>query len=96
MSVPTAGQASATYKAPRSPFKDGKPDLSGIWQAVNKALISHLEAHGARSSPLPQLGAALDFPAELGVVEGDEIPYRPGAAAKKKENLANRLTRDSE
>ena len=32
------GQAeTSTYKAPRSPFKDGKPDLNGIWQANNTA-----------------------------------------------------------
>jgi hypothetical protein len=32
----------------------------------------------------------------LGVVEGEEIPYLPEAAAKKKENFANRLTLDPE
>jgi hypothetical protein len=35
-------------------------------------------------------------PAGLGIVEGDEIPYRPEALAKKKENEANWLQRDPE
>jgi hypothetical protein len=39
------------------------------------------------------VGAA---PAGVGVVEGDEIPYLPEAAAKKKENFANRLSADPE
>ena len=34
------------------------------------------------------------MPAGLGVVEGDAIPYQPAAAAKKKENSANRATLD--
>src|ERR1700719_564086 len=33
-------------------------------------------------------------PPGQGVVEGNEIPYQPWAAAKKKENLANRTTLD--
>ena len=33
------------------------------------------------------LGAAGAVPAGLGVVEGGELPYRPEALAKKKENL---------
>jgi hypothetical protein len=35
-------------------------------------------------------------PAGLGVVEGDEIPYQPWAAARQKENFANRATADPE
>ena len=32
----------------------------------------------------------------MGVVEGDEIPYQPWAAAKKKENAEHWLERDPE
>ena len=93
--LPAAGQTPSTYKAPRSPFKDGKPDLSGIWQANNTANWD-IQAHAARQGPVLALGAAFSVPAGLGVVEGDEIPYQPWAAAKKKENAANWLTLDPE
>jgi hypothetical protein len=64
---------------------DGKPDLSGIWQAVNSAAWNILP-HSAEDG----------VPAGLGVVEGNEIPYRPEAAAKQRENFANRATLDPE
>jgi len=78
LAAPAAGQA-----LPRT--ADGKPDLSGIWQAVNTANWNIL-AHAAEK----------DVPAGLGVVEGDQIPYQPWAAAKKKENYENWLSRDPE
>ena len=81
--IPTAGQAPATYKAPRSPFKDGKPDLNGIWQANNTANWD-IQGHAARQGPILELGAAFSVPAGLGVVEGDEIPYQPWAPRKRK------------
>jgi len=90
--MPAAGQAPA-YKAPRT--ADGKPNLNGIWQALNTANWD-LQAHAARPSPVLALGAAGAVPAGLGVVEGNEIPYQPWAAAKKKENAANWLTADPE
>jgi hypothetical protein len=43
-----------------------------------------------------QLGATGAVPPGLGVVEGGELPYLPEAAAKKKENFANRLALDPE
>ena len=46
--------------------------------------------------PLMALGAAGGVPAGHGVVEGNEIPYQPWAAARKKENVDNWLTRDPE
>jgi len=76
--APAGGQA-----LPRT--ADGKPDLSGIWQAVNTAAWNIL--------PHP---AEAGVPAGLGVVEGNEIPYRPEAAAKQRENHANRATLDPE
>src|ERR1700686_848104 len=102
--VPLAGQA---YRAPRGP--GGKPDLNGIWQALNEANYD-IEPHVARPAmalrpgplgPLPALptlalGAVGAVPPSLGVVEGGEIPYKPEALIKKKENQENWLTRDPE
>jgi hypothetical protein len=90
--IPAASGAEA-YKAPRT--ADGKADLNGIWQVLNTANWD-LQQHAARSGPVVALGAAGAVPAGLGVVEGDEIPYLPAAAAKKKENFDNRLTADPE
>jgi hypothetical protein len=62
---------------------DGKPNLSGFWQVLNTADWD-IQAHQARK----------DAEAGLGVAEGNEIPYRPSALAKKKENFENRATAD--
>src|SRR5262252_7613339 len=102
--VPLAGQA---YRAPRAP--DGKPDLNGIWQALNEANYD-LEGHMARPAmalrtgpygPVPAaavlaLGAVGAVPPGVGVVEGGGIPYKPEALAKKKENQEKWLERDPE
>jgi hypothetical protein len=86
------GQAPA-YRAART--ADGKPDVNGIWQALNSANWD-LQGHAAAIGPVPLLGAVFAKPPGLGVVEGDEIPYLPAAAAKKKENQANWVMRDPE
>jgi hypothetical protein len=93
LAVTTATAQTPTYRAPRTP--DGKPNLTGIWQALNTANWD-VEAHAAGPSVVRELGAASAVPAGLGVVEGGQIPYRPEALAKKKENLANRLKLDPE
>ncbi len=104
--MPLEGQAPAS-RVPRT--ASGRPDLNGIWQVLNTANYD-LQAHTARAAlalrpgpvvPVPAaqvlaLGAVGAVPAGLGVVEGDEIPYQPWAAAKKKENQENWLTRDPE
>ncbi len=93
----------------RAPLIDGKPDLNGIWQSLNEANYD-LEAHNARpamalrpgpygpvpAAPVLALGAAGAVPPSLGVVEGGEIPYKPEALLKKKENQENWLARDPE
>ena len=90
--IPTASQAEA-YKALRT--ADGKPDLNGIWQALNTANWD-VQEHAARPGQVVALGAVGAVPAGLGVVEGGEIPYLPTAAAQKKDNFEKRLTADPE
>jgi hypothetical protein len=84
--IPLAGQ---------TPPSSRKPNLNGIWQALNTADWDLL-THGAQPGNVPSLGAIGSIPPGIGVVEGDQIPYLPEAAAKKKENLANRWTADPE
>jgi hypothetical protein len=88
----------------------GKPDFSGIWEANNTAnwdLLTHqarplvaqqgLTPNSVVSgAPVVALGSIGWVPSGLGVVEGDEIPYKPWAAARKKENLEHWLDRDPE
>jgi hypothetical protein len=86
-----AGQV-RTYKAPRT--ADGKPNLNGIWQAVNTANWD-LEAHGTQMAPYPELvGVYLAQPGGLSVIEGGTIPYKPEALAKKRDNFQKRLAVD--
>src|SRR5262245_6926592 len=80
--ISTAAQTPA-YRAPR--MADGKPDLNGIWQALNSANWD-LQGHAAAIGPAPVLGALFAKPPGQGVVDGDEIPYLPAAAARKREN----------
>lgn len=87
-----AGQP-PVYRAPRT--VDGKPDMNGIWQSLNTANWD-IQGHAARASQVVALGAAGAVPAGMGVVEGNEIPYLPAAAAKRQENFENRLTADPE
>ena len=79
------------YTAPRT--ADGRPDLNGIWQALNNA-HRDVEPRAAGPGPVRALGALGAVPGGLGVVEGDAIPYRPEALAQRDENFADRLERD--
>ena len=88
----TPAQAPA-YRAPRT--KDGKPNLSGVWQGVNEAYWD-IEAHSAAPGPFWQLGAAYSVAPGVGIVEGGKIPYKPEALEKKKQNFANRMSLDPE
>jgi hypothetical protein len=87
----TAAQQSGAARPTRTP--DGKPNLNGIWQALNTANWD-LQEHAARSGVVVALGAVGAVPAGLSVVEGGEIPYKPEALQKKQENAANWLQRD--
>jgi len=88
-----AGQAAPAYRAPRT--ADGKPNLNGIWQAMNEANWD-LEPHAAYQGSLLAEGAQFSVPPSIGVVEGGSIPYKPEALAKKKNNFANRAKLDPE
>src|SRR5436309_3554067 len=96
---PTAGQTAAgqtplgsnQLQTQLRRLQNGKPDLSGIWQAVNTANWD-LEGQAGGPSPVVALGAIGATPPGLGVVEGGKIPYQPWALAKKQENYKNRLT----
>jgi len=90
--TPAAGQFPAGYKAPR--LADGHPDLNGIWQALTTANID-LEDHEAQSGPRPEImGAYGGWPAGQSIVDGGEIPYKPEALAKKRQNAENRMKVD--
>jgi hypothetical protein len=90
--LPTASKAQSP-PLPRG--ADGHPNLNGIWQTLNSANWD-IQEHAARPGPVVALGAVGAVPPGLGVVEGNELPYLPAAAAKKKENFENRLTADPE
>ena len=105
--MPVESQGQPGYRAPRT--KDGRPDLNGIWQALNTANYD-LQAHVARpamalrpgpagpvpAAPVLALGAVGAVPAGLGVVDGDEIPYKPEMLKKKQENQEKWLELDPE
>src|SRR5882762_4559083 len=83
--------AARGYTPPRTDF--GQPDLQGIWQVMNTAAWD-IQDHPAQF--FPGLPARFGTPAGQGVVEGNEIPYLPGALAQKKANYENRVTADPE
>jgi hypothetical protein len=61
------------------PRLQGKPNLNGIWQAMNSA-DWNLEAHSAQKvDPAWSFGALFAIPAGKSVVVGGAIPYLPQA-----------------
>src|SRR5262245_21175213 len=103
--LPLSGQTAA-YRAPRTP--DGKPDLNGIWQALNEANYD-VEMHMARAAmqlrpgpygpvpaaPVLPFGAVGSVPPGMGITDGP-LPYKPDALAKKKDNQDHWVERDPE
>ncbi|MBT4583184.1 MAG: hypothetical protein HOD07_14045 [Gammaproteobacteria bacterium] len=73
---------------------DGKPDLSGIWQAMTNAHYD-IEPHAAAEGPHPGLFGALSAePGSLGIVEGGRIPYNEQSRRVRDTNAANALEND--
>jgi hypothetical protein len=72
----------------------GKPNFSGVWQSLTTANWNLL-THGASAGP-PQYGALLATPPGRGIVDGDEIPYLPQAAAQQQRNYESRWSEDPE
>ena len=82
--APVTGQS----RAGGIPRVNGKPNLNGMWQAVNTANWD-IQAHTAKAAlamrpgpivPVPAkeviaFGAVGAVPSGTGVVEGDELPY---------------------
>jgi len=69
----------ATAASADGPGLRGKPNLNGIWQAMNTANWN-LEAHSARKIDSQwELGALFSIPAGKSVVVGGKIPYLPDA-----------------
>ena len=79
--------AHAQYNAPRT--SDGKPNLNGIWQALNTANFD-IQAHTAEAAHIVAEGARGAVPAGTGIVEGNELPYLPAALAQKRANQEKR------
>ena len=68
---------------------NGKPNLNGIWQAINTAHWN-LEAHPAQKiDKLWNLGVFGAIPAGQSVIVEGSIPYLPGARARQEENALN-------
>ena len=94
LSVPMGGQAPPAARAAR--MFDGHPNLNGIWQAMNTANWD-LQDHPAQAGPVVnRIGALGAIPPGQGVVEGNEIPYKPAALAQKKKNFDKRMIDDPE
>ena len=83
IAIPLCASYGSAQDMPR--MADGRPDLRGVWQALNTANWN-IQNHPAE----------LGVPAGQGVVEGDELPYLPDSLAQRRENHANRLTDDPE
>jgi hypothetical protein len=74
----------------------GRPNLNGIWQALNTAYWN-LEGHSPEAlKDFWQLGAIGAIPGGQSVVRGGTIPYLPEALKKRNENRAKWPSADPE
>jgi hypothetical protein len=88
----TSTQVAAQGEIARTP--DGKPDLSGIWQAVSSAHYN-IEPHAAAEGPYPaQMGALSAIPAGLGIIDQGKIPYNEQSLRQRDANRVDAITKD--
>jgi hypothetical protein len=97
--TPARGQAATPARGAATPPRiqriDGKPNFNGLWQAMNMGNWD-IQDHSQGPGPYFQLGAAFAVPPGQGIVEGNEIPYRPEALEQRKKNFLNRWSDDPE
>src|SRR5262245_38813180 len=78
----------ASARAAEVPRLSGKPNLNGIWEAMNAANWN-LEAHPAQKVASQwQLGALFAIPGGKSVVAEGKIPYLPEALKTRDEARA--------
>ena len=90
--APARSQTAAPARVARI---GGKPNFTGLWQALTGANWD-IQDHSTEPGPFYQLGAAFAIPAGQGIVEGNEIPYKPEALEQRRLNRLNRWTADPE
>ena len=92
LSLFAANVSAQVDEFPRTP--SGKPDFSGIWQAMTKAHYD-IEPHAAAYGPHPgQMGALSAIPGSQGIVEGGRIPYTEPARRQRDENQIDAIDKD--
>ena len=80
---------------PAKPQPTFEAAFNGIWQSLGSADWD-IQDHSAEQGPFPKLGVLGVIPPGRGIVEGNEIPYLPEAAEKRRENRAQRWRLDPE
>ncbi len=89
-----AAQRSApSYKAPRT--ADGKPNLNGIWQALNTANWD-LQGHSRQARQHPGAGRKAPSRAALAWSRAAKSPTCPPRWSKRKRNCEHRHNEDPE
>src|SRR5437762_13270380 len=83
------GRGRGRAPAARADRIAGRPNLNGVWQAINTANWN-LEGHSASATVFWQLGAIFAIPPGQSVIVDNNgtIPYTPEGLKKRQENQA--------